>query len=678
MDYTSSRVLGHCLDHVKDLMIWIGSDGRLVHANSSALRFYGYSLEAFTRLSIHDLDVHFRRASWPQHWDALKRNVSLTVIVQHCDASGKYHTVEITDSYQSVDDQEFSVAVIRLVEHRDERTQRMQMMEFSVEQMTDSAMWIAADARIIFANDATCRSLGYTHDELVKMTVLDLNPHVTLQNWPEKWAELKVSKTITFETEHRCKNGRMLPVEVHSNLLVGYEQEYNCAIVRDITERKLHEAELNRLATHDALTGLLNRTMLNDSIDHAVSRARRDHKFAAVMMLDLDKFKLINDNLGHDAGDLLLKEVANRMKSILRATDTVFRLGGDEFVVVLEGVMHPEDCAAVGQKLMEVITAPLVLGDIAVEVGASVGIAVYPSDGDDSTELMKNADIAMYQAKSEGRGKFQFYAQEMGARVSKHLAVVTGLQEALKKDQFILHYQPIFDLASGQLVAAEALVRWLDPERGLVPPNDFIPVAEDSGLIGAIGTWVIRETCRQSNQWRQDGLKAVSVAVNLSAYQLRNDEVVDVVRRAMAHSELPPHSISIELTESMVMEDPERVIGILQEIRGLGVTISIDDFGTGYSSLSYLRHFPIDVIKIDRSFVKDIGDDPKESVIANAIIQLAHSLGCRVLAEGVETKVQGDYLRRQGCDLVQGFFFGRPVPAMDFEKLLTLKSKKSV
>ena len=254
--------------------------------------------------------------------------------------------------------------------------------------------------------------------------------------------------------------------------------------------------------------------------------------------------------------------------------------------------------------------------------------------------------------------------------MSKHLAVVTGLQEALKKNQFVLHYQPIFDLDSGQMVAAEALVRWLDPERGLIPPNDFIPVAEDSGLIGAIGTWVIRQTCMQSNQWRQDGLRSVPVAVNLSSYQLRNDEVVDVVRRAMAHSELPPHSISIELTESMVMEDPERVISILQEIKGLGVTISIDDFGTGYSSLSYLRHFPIDVIKIDRSFVKDIGDDPKESVIANAIIQLAHSLGCKVLAEGVETKVQADYLRSQGCDLVQGFFFGKPMSAKDFGQLL--------
>lgn len=651
-------------------MIWIGSDGSLVHANASALTFYGYSLEAFSQLSIHDLDVHFRRASWPQHWDALKRNGSLTVNVQHCDAGGKFHAVEIIDNYQCVDEQEFSVAVIRLIDHRDERTQRRQMMEFSVDQMTDSAMWIAADARIIFANDATCRSLGYTHDELVKMSVFDINPHVTPQLWPEKWAELKASKTLTLETEHRCKNGRMLPVEVHSNLLMGYEQEYNCAIVRDITERKSHEAELKRLATHDVLTGLPNRTLLNDSIDHAVSRARRDRKFAAVMMLDLDKFKLINDNLGHDAGDLLLKEVAKRMTLMLRATDTVFRLGGDEFVIVLEGVMHPEDCAAVGQKLMEVITEPLVLGEFSMQVGASVGIAVYPSDGDDAIELMKNADIAMYQAKSEGRGKFQFYAQEMGARVSKHLAVVTGLQEALKQNQFVLHYQPIFDLDSGQMVAAEALVRWLDPERGLIPPNDFIPVAEDSGLIGAIGTWVIRETCRQSNQWRQDGLRAVSVAVNLSAYQLRNDEVVDVVRRAMAHSELPAHSISIELTESMVMEDPERVISILQEIKGLGVTISIDDFGTGYSSLSYLRHFPIDVIKIDRSFVKDIGDDPKEAVIANAIIQLAHSLGCRVLAEGVETKAQGDYLRSQGCDLVQGFFFGRPVPAKDFSQLL--------
>lgn len=670
MDYSSLRILAHCLDNMKDMVIWIGDDGRLLHANAPALEFYGYALGAFKALAIHDLDIHFRRASWPQHWEALKRNRSLTVTVQHRSADGAFLPVEIVDNYQAVDGMEFSVAVVRLVEHRDDRAQRMQLMEFSVDQMTDSAMWIDRDARIIFANDATCRNLGYTHDELLHMTVFDIDPDITRAVWPAEWERLEKAKTLIFEARHRKKNGALMPVEIHCNLLQGYHEEYNCAFVRDISERKEHEAALREMATHDALTGLPNRSMLNDRIEHAVSQARRDNKHAALMLVDLDKFKFINDTLGHDVGDAVLKEVSSRMRSILRATDTVFRLGGDEFVILLEGVMQPEDCAVVGRKLLEVITEPFRSGESELEIGASVGIAVYPSDGDDSTTLMKNADIAMYQAKNGGRGNFQFYAREMGDRVARQLAVINGLQDALKHEQFVLYYQPIFDLKTRKLVGAEALLRWLDPVRGLIPPNDFIPVAEESGLIGVIGSWVIREVCRQNSLWQKSGLDIVSVAVNLSACQLSSNEIVEVVRGAMSVSSLAAHHISLELTESMVMEDPELVIEILHEIKGLGVMISIDDFGTGYSSLSYLQQFPIDVIKIDRSFVKDITGHPKDAVIANAIIHLAHSLGCRVLAEGVETELQSDYLHQQGCDLVQGFLYGRPVPAQDFEQIL--------
>jgi len=670
MDYGSPRLLEHCLNHMKDLVVWVGHDGRMLHANAAALKFYGYDLESFTGLTIHDLDIHFRRESWPQHWEALKRNGTLTVTVQHRSAGGVFYPVEIVDNYQRVDGHEFSLAVVRPVEHRGDRARRMQLMEFSVDQMTDSALWIAKDARIIFANDATCRNLGYTHDELVKMTVFDVDPNMTPEAWPQEWESLRKHKTLTFETAHRRKDGRMMPAEVNANLVQVHEQEYNCAFVRDITERKIHEAELTRLATHDVLTGLPNRNLLNDRIDHAILHAKRNKEYAGVMVVDLDKFKFINDNMGHDAGDELLKEVASRMKSILRASDTVARLGGDEFVIVLEGVAHPEDCALVGQKLMQVIARPMVLRELTTEIGASVGIAVYPLDGEDATSLMKNADIAMYQVKSEGRGKFQFYEREMGERASKHLSIITGLQEALKNDRFILHYQPIFDLKSRQLVAAEALLRWSDPERGLIPPNEFIPVAEESGLIGAMGAWVIDEACRQNSRWQKDGMKIVPVSVNLSAYQLRNTEIVEIVRKALIKCALPSLFISIELTESMVVEDPERVIGILKEIQGLGVTIAIDDFGTGYSSLSYLQQFPIDVIKIDRSFVKDIRGDPKDAVIANAIIRLAHGLGYKVLAEGVETEVQSDYLQDQGCDLGQGFFYGRPVLAKEFEQVL--------
>jgi diguanylate cyclase (GGDEF)-like protein/PAS domain S-box-containing protein len=420
---------------MKDLLVWLGHDGRMLHANAAALKFYGYDLESFTGLTIHDLDIHFRRESWPQHWEALKRNRTLTVTVQHRSAGGVFYPVEIVDNYQCVDGHEFSLAVVRPVEHRGDRARRMQLMEFSVDQMTDSALWIAKDARIIFANDATCRNLGYTHDELVKMNLFDIDPNLKPEAWPQEWERLKRHKTLVFETAHRRKNGRMMPAEVHANLVQVDEQEYNCAFVRDITERKIHETELTRLATHDALTGLPNRNLLNDRIDHAILHAKRNKDYAGVMVVDLDKFKVINDNMGHDAGDELLKEVASRMKSILRASDTVSRLGGDEFVIVLEGVKHPEDCALVGQKLMRIITGPIVLGGVAMEIGASVGIAVYPLDGEDGASLMKNADIAMYQVKSEGRGNFQFYEREMGERAAKNLSTITGLREVKKNDR---------------------------------------------------------------------------------------------------------------------------------------------------------------------------------------------------------------------------------------------------
>jgi len=655
---------------MKDMLLWIGSEGRVLHANRAALEFYGYDLETLTGLTIHDLDVHFRRESWPQHWDALKRNGFLMVKVQHRDAAGAFHPVEIVDTHLKLDGQEFSVAVVRLVEHRDDKAQRMQMMEFSVDQMTDSALWISRDARILFANDATCRNFGYTHDELVKMTVFDIDPTATATEWPKRWERLQKERRLTFETTYRRKNGQIMPAEVNANLVRIYEKEYNCAFVRDITERKRHEAELTRLATHDVLTGLPNRTLLNDRIDQAILHAKRNREYAGVMLVDLDKFKFVNDTLGHDAGDGLLKKVGARMKSALRASDTLSRLGGDEFVVVLEGVRNPEDCARVGHKLLDVIGAPLVIDGSGVEIGASIGIAVYPQDGGDASVLMKNADIAMYQVKSEGRGRFQFYEREMGERASRQLSIVTGLQEALKNERFLVHYQPIFDLKSLRLVGAEALLRWQDPERGLVPPGEFIPAAEESGLIGPMGAWVIEETCRQNSRWQKDGAGVVPVSVNLSALQLRSTEIVDVVRTALAESGLQSRFISLELTESMVMEDPERVIAILEAIKALGVKIAIDDFGTGYSSLSYLQRFPIDVIKIDRSFVKHISGDAKDAVIATAIIRLAHALGCKALAEGVETDVQSDYLKGLGCDLVQGFLYGRPAPAGEFERIL--------
>lgn len=670
MNFRSNKHLGDCLDHIKDMMIWIGSEGQLQHANASALDFYGFDLESFVKLTIHDIDTNFPREAWSQHWDSLKRSKSLTVTVQHREQSGVCYPVEIIDNYQNVDGNEFSICVIRKVEHRKDRDHRIQLMEFSLDQMLDSALWIDKDASIIFANDATCRNLGYAHDELINMSIYDIDPSVTKENWPIGWEKLKNEKTITFETEHLRKDGHMLPVEVNLNFLKVYDKEINCAFVRDITERKLHDQQLMHMATHDVLTGLPNRARLIERADHAVLHAKRNSKHTAVILVDLDKFKFINDNIGHDAGDEMLKVLSDRMVSILRATDTVARLGGDEFVILLDSVDRPDDCALVGEKLIKTISEPITFGGEVLQPGASLGIAVFPMDGEDVTSLLKSADIAMYQSKRAGGNQYHFYKHAMGERVSNHIALVNGLEQAVEENQFVLYFQPIFDLQTKQLVSAEALLRWQHPERGLIPPFEFIPVAEESGLIIPIGTWVIEEVCRQNSQWMKEALEIVPIAANLSARQLGTDEIVSIVKESLENNNLSPNFLSLELTESMVMNNTDGVINILNQFKEQGVTIALDDFGTGYSSLSYLRQFPIDVIKIDRSFIKDINGNNEDAVIANTIVTLAHGLGCKVLAEGVETLVQDNYMRDQGCDLVQGYFYSKPIPAKEFEAFL--------
>ena len=659
-----------CLDNIQDLMIWIGHEGQLLHANQPALDFYGFDLDSFTRNTIHDIDTNFPRHTWDQHWEALKREQHLVITVQHRDKFGHCHPVEIIDSYQNIDGMEFSICVIRKVTNRANRDRRIQLMEFSLDSMLESALWIDSSAKILFANDATCRNLGYAHDELTNMSVFDIDPSVTEQKWYRDWDKLRQQKTISFETEHRKKNGELIPVEVNLNYLKVFDQGVNCAFVRDITERKMYEQELIHVATHDALTGLPNRTCLYDRAQHAILTNKRKKACSAIMLIDLDRFKFVNDNIGHDAGDHLLKVISDRMTEVLRESDTVARLGGDEFVILLDKVEKPDDCAILGEKILKVITEPVIYDETIIKPGASLGIALYPNDAQNVSSLLKCADIAMYQAKREGGNQYRFYELEMGKRIAKHIEIVSGIQRALDEQHFVLHYQPIYDLNSHELVSAEALIRWHDPDRGLISPAEFIPIAEESELIVPIGSWVIEEICRQNAEWLSEGFDIVPIASNLSARQLKSFDIVNLIQDRLKHYALSPEWLSLEITESMVMDDPNFAIDIVKRLQGLGIYVALDDFGTGYSSLNYLQQFSIDVIKIDRSFIKDICEQDDSAVIANAIVTLAHGLGCRVLAEGVETKFQSDYLRDHGCDLVQGFLYSKPLPADEFASLL--------
>jgi diguanylate cyclase (GGDEF)-like protein/PAS domain S-box-containing protein len=445
----------------------------------------------------------------------------------------------------------------------------------------------------------------------------------------------------------------------------------------DITQHKDAQDALQRsqdrlsfLAYYDNLTSLPNRALLMERMQQAMLESRRMERLVAILFLDLDRFKFINDTLGHDIGDALLKMVAERLAAQLRPGDTVSRYGGDEFTIVLANVAHLDDVTRIAQKILERFAHPFHIGGRDLFVTSSIGITLYPHDDSNGENLLKNADAAMYHAKERGRNTFQFYTAEMNVRAARRLSIETGLRHALDRKELSLHYQPQVDLKSGNLYGMEALLRWHSPEFGLVSPVEFIPLAEDTGLIQPIGEWVLRTACAQTRAWHRAGFPDLRIAVNLSARQFQRQNLVQIIRQTLTDSGLEPQYLDLELTESMLMHDMEHTVSVLKELDALGVALSVDDFGTGYSSLSYLKRFPIDVLKIDRSFVRDITASPDDAAIVTAIIAMAHSLEIKVIAEGVETLEQQEFLKQRDCDGMQGYYFSKPLSVEDFTRLL--------
>jgi len=431
-----------------------------------------------------------------------------------------------------------------------------------------------------------------------------------------------------------------------------------------------YQRELEHAATHDPLTGLANRALLLDRIDQAVKLAARTNRLAAVMLLDLDRFKVVNDTLTHGTGDALLSEVARRLSQQVRETDSVGRLGGDEFMVVLSDIASEADAALLADKLVKAVGHPMMVLGHELVVTCSLGLALAPRDGSQASELVMNADIAMYRAKEKGRNAFEFFSIEMNARLNQRIQLEAGLRRALDEGQLVLYYQPRCNLTTGEIVGAEALIRWKHPVEGLIPPGNFIPVAEETGLIVPIGEWVLRTACHDAVRWDQLGLGAKVVGVNVSARQFQSGDFAQVVSRNLTASGLAPARLELELTESAVMDDPTRTLQMLRDIKTTGVRIALDDFGTGYSSLGYLKRFPVDCLKIDQSFIRDISIDPEDAAIARMVVMLGHSLRQEVVAEGVETRAQLQFLRDERCDMIQGYLFSPPVPVEEFEDML--------
>ena len=430
------------------------------------------------------------------------------------------------------------------------------------------------------------------------------------------------------------------------------------------------KVQLEHLVHHDVLTDLPNRTLLQDRLGQAIELARRQDRQLAVMFMDLDQFKHINDSLGHAVGDQLLQSVAERLMGCVRHLDTISRQGGDEFVLLLPYIEHAEDAAFTAQKILVALAQPHRIDENTIHIGASIGISIYPDDGQDAETLIKCADSAMYHAKENGRNNYQFFEQGMNVRAVERQFIEGGLRRALELQEFVLHYQPKINLHNGAIVGVEALIRWRHPQRGLLSPVQFVPIAEDCGLILPIGRWVLREACRQARAWQDAGLPPITVAINTSAAEFRADDFLDNLRATLEASRLEPRFLELELTESVLMRDAEATGSVLHALADLGIKLAVDDFGTGYSSLSYLRRFPIDTLKIDQSFVSRMTHNPDDAAVVGAVISMAKSLRLRVIAEGVETAEQAAFLQTQHCDEGQGYLFGRPVAAEALASLL--------
>ncbi|WP_039875973.1 putative bifunctional diguanylate cyclase/phosphodiesterase [Herbaspirillum frisingense] len=612
-----------------------------------------------------------------------RRRIDIEYRIVHADGSLRWVWERGVGLYNAAGKVEALEGFLQDVTERKEAAQALQEAERRYRSIFENAIegvfQTTPDGTYIAVNPALARIYGYHSPEDLIVGLRDISHQLYVE--PERRTEFmrlmeQHGSVSNFESRVYRRDGDIIWISENARAVYDDADKLICyeGTVEAITERKLYEAEMRHQATHDALTGLPNRNMLHEHLQRAIQVARQKGGLTAVVFVDLDQFKFINDSLGHQVGDELLKTVAQRLQACLRDTDMVARQGGDEFVLVLQNQTGGEQgIAEVMQRILAAVARPWQAGDREFQVTASIGVSRYPADGKDVETLLKQADSAMYRAKEQGRNNFQFFAPWMDTQVSNRLEMLINLRRALDQEEFKLYYQPKLSLKDGSVIGAEALIRWQSPEQGMVPPDRFIPFAEDAGLIVPIGEWVLRTACHQNKCWQQAGLPTIPVAVNLSPRQL-NQSLPDFVSDVLAQSGLAPSCLELEITENVVMKDAEKSVATLHALKRLGLQISVDDFGTGYSSLSYLRRFPVDALKIDKSFVRDIARDADSAAIVKAVISLAHILNLRVIAEGVEDEEQHAFLKENACDEVQGYYFGKPMAVADFTEWLTRRA----
>ncbi|HXE37983.1 MAG TPA: EAL domain-containing protein, partial [Azonexus sp.] len=649
------------------------ADGRFIEANTKYERDFGWTRTDLIGRTSKEIGLwpdFAERESWIAAMGRHGRLIDYETVWMN--RNGEHRNVSLASELIELDGQSCILAYITDITARKRAEADLRIAAAAFESQ-EGMVITDARSKILRVNQAFTESTGYTAEEVVGQTpsLLKSGRHGA-DFYRLMWDSIVQTGTWQGEIWDRRKNGEIYPkwltisaVKDEAGVVTHYVGTHF-----DITERKKAEEKIQALAFNDQLTGLANRFSLNERLNRALALAARSGKQVALLMIDLDNFKIINDTLGHQIGDRLLMEVARRLGGAVRQSDLVARLGGDEFIVVLSEIDSPADAAHVADKILTVLAAPYVLDGNELRTNASIGVCLFPDDAGESQDLIKKADVAMYHAKSRGRGNYQFFRDEIQQAAVRRLGLESDLRKAIVKQQFLLHYQPQLDLRSGRLVGVEALIRWQHPERGLVSPMDFIPIAEETGLILSIGDWVLEQACRQLAIWRGRGIEHIKMSVNLTASQFLNRELPERIQALLSQYGVTTNLMNLEVTESMSMASPEQTIASMTELTECGLSLSIDDFGTGYSSLAYLKLFPVSTLKIDRSFVKDIETDHNDADICDVTVLLAHKLGLDVVAEGVETEAQLKYLCSIGCEKIQGYLISKPLPADEAERFI--------
>jgi diguanylate cyclase (GGDEF)-like protein/PAS domain S-box-containing protein len=659
------------------VLIWISNENKYYHYfNKGWLEFTGRKMEEEVGngwiANIHPEDFHRYFSTYVTSFDA-RKEFSMEYRLRRHDGEYRWlldHGVPLYDEQNT-----FLGYIGSCIDITRRKLAEADLRIASTAFESQEAMLITDQNQVILrVNQAFVRVTGYSVEEAVGNKTNMLKSGLQDAKFYETMWELLVRDGHwQGEIWNRRKNGEVYPEWLNITAVTdenGRVTNY-VASFSDITERKMAENEIQHLAFYDPLTQLPNRRLLQERLKHGIDVERREGKQLALLMLDLDRFKAVNDSLGHQAGDELLRQVANRITKRLRDVDMVARLGGDEFIVLLEDISHPDDAARVAEEIIADLTRPFHLfHNDDVRIGASIGISLYPQHGANADMLLDHADAALYHAKDQGRGCFAYFSEELTLAVRERIALETRLRKAIKQQELCVYYQPQVDIAGGWIIGAEALVRWQDPVEGLIPPCRFIPIAEETNLIVEIGEWILRETCRQGRQWLDMGLPPLTLAVNVSPLQFRRTDINALVAAILAETGFPAELLELEITETGLMENKENATAILNNLHAQGVRLAIDDFGTGYSSLTYLKHFPLDVLKIDKSFIDDIPHNKDDMEIAATIVAMGRILGFKVLAEGVETLEQLDFLKNQDCDLFQGYLHSCPMPADEFAALL--------